>query len=150
MLGVEIVGWGWWLGVVLAQKYFGQGRNIIIGFYSYRRSRLCKLSEPWVGVEAVSIARPVSTLQAENTNVSRVFKVGDVAWCPGSRINRTLFLFLTMTNVWPTGQWDIIQATLATHTSCFLMTIAITIKLGLVPFYFWFPEVLQGLSLTSG
>nr|AER58867.1 NADH dehydrogenase subunit 2 [Schizoeaca griseomurina] len=60
----------------------------------------------------------------------------------------TLLLFSSTTNALLTGQWDITQLT---HpTSCLLMTTAISIKLGLVPFHFWFPEVLQGSSLTTG
>nr|AXP34532.1 NADH dehydrogenase subunit 2 [Hylophylax naevius] len=59
-----------------------------------------------------------------------------------------LLLFSSMTNAWYTGQWDITQLT---HpTSCLLLTTAISMKLGLVPFHFWFPEVLQGTSLTTG
>nr|ABV22823.1 NADH dehydrogenase subunit 2 [Frederickena viridis] len=59
-----------------------------------------------------------------------------------------LLLFSSMTNAWYTGQWDITQLT---HpTSCLLLTMAISIKLGLVPFHFWFPEILQGTSLTTG
>nr|AHH32699.1 NADH dehydrogenase subunit 2 [Thamnophilus aethiops]AHH32705.1 NADH dehydrogenase subunit 2 [Thamnophilus aethiops]AHH32710.1 NADH dehydrogenase subunit 2 [Thamnophilus aethiops]AHH32711.1 NADH dehydrogenase subunit 2 [Thamnophilus aethiops]AHH32712.1 NADH dehydrogenase subunit 2 [Thamnophilus aethiops] len=59
-----------------------------------------------------------------------------------------LLLFSSMTNAWYTGQWDITQLT---HpTSCLLLTTAISIKLGLVPFHFWFPEILQGTSLTTG
>uniref|UniRef100_A0A6H1V8M4 NADH-ubiquinone oxidoreductase chain 2 n=1 Tax=Thamnophilus caerulescens TaxID=137540 RepID=A0A6H1V8M4_9PASS len=59
-----------------------------------------------------------------------------------------LLLFSSMTNAWYTGQWDITQLT---HpASCLLLTTAISIKLGLVPFHFWFPEVLQGTSLTTG
>nr|AAZ05471.1 NADH dehydrogenase subunit 2 [Artamus personatus]AAZ05487.1 NADH dehydrogenase subunit 2 [Artamus superciliosus]AAZ05481.1 NADH dehydrogenase subunit 2 [Artamus personatus]AAZ05483.1 NADH dehydrogenase subunit 2 [Artamus personatus]AAZ05488.1 NADH dehydrogenase subunit 2 [Artamus superciliosus] len=59
-----------------------------------------------------------------------------------------LVLFSSMTNAWHTGQWDITQLT---HpTSCLIMTAAISIKLGLVPFHFWFPEVLQGASLITG
>nr|YP_009227577.1 NADH dehydrogenase subunit 2 [Prosthemadera novaeseelandiae]AGI51059.1 NADH dehydrogenase subunit 2 [Prosthemadera novaeseelandiae] len=58
-----------------------------------------------------------------------------------------LLLFSSMTNAWYTGQWDIMQLT---HpTSCLILTAAIAIKLGLVPFHFWFPEVLQGTSLTT-
>nr|YP_009990910.1 NADH dehydrogenase subunit 2 [Stercorarius parasiticus]QNN84276.1 NADH dehydrogenase subunit 2 [Stercorarius parasiticus]WBU93286.1 NADH dehydrogenase subunit 2 [Stercorarius parasiticus] len=58
-----------------------------------------------------------------------------------------LVLFSSMTNAWHTGQWDITQLT---HpTSCLLLTTAIAMKLGLVPFHFWFPEVLQGSSLTT-
>nr|AUR33678.1 NADH dehydrogenase subunit 2 [Colluricincla harmonica] len=59
-----------------------------------------------------------------------------------------LVLFSSMTNAWHTGQWDITQLT---HpTSCLILTTAISIKLGLVPFHFWFPEVLQGSSLITG
>nr|AIY69350.1 NADH dehydrogenase subunit 2 [Mayrornis lessoni] len=59
-----------------------------------------------------------------------------------------LVLFSSMTNAWYTGQWDITQLT---HpTSCLILTAAISMKLGLVPFHFWFPEVLQGSSLTTG
>nr|AAN71704.1 NADH dehydrogenase subunit II [Eudyptes chrysocome] len=59
----------------------------------------------------------------------------------------TLMLFSSMTNAWLTGQWDITQLT---HpTSCLLLTTAIAMKLGLVPFHFWFPEVLQGSPMTT-
>nr|UYG54163.1 NADH dehydrogenase subunit 2 [Leptocoma sericea]UYG54165.1 NADH dehydrogenase subunit 2 [Leptocoma sericea]UYG54166.1 NADH dehydrogenase subunit 2 [Leptocoma sericea]UYG54168.1 NADH dehydrogenase subunit 2 [Leptocoma sericea]UYG54169.1 NADH dehydrogenase subunit 2 [Leptocoma sericea] len=59
-----------------------------------------------------------------------------------------LVLFSSMTNAWHTGQWDITQLT---HpTSCLLLTAAISMKLGLVPFHFWFPEVLQGSPLITG
>nr|AZZ70590.1 NADH dehydrogenase subunit 2 [Cymbilaimus lineatus] len=59
-----------------------------------------------------------------------------------------LLLFSSMTNAWHTGQWDITQLT---HpTSSLLLTAAISIKLGLAPFHFWFPEILQGTSLTTG
>nr|ADC92486.1 NADH dehydrogenase subunit 2 [Colluricincla megarhyncha] len=59
-----------------------------------------------------------------------------------------LVLFSSMTNAWYTGQWDITQLT---HPmSCLILTAAISMKLGLVPFHFWFPEVLQGSSLITG
>uniref|UniRef100_UPI00315DF46D NADH dehydrogenase subunit 2 n=1 Tax=Arenaria melanocephala TaxID=279931 RepID=UPI00315DF46D len=58
-----------------------------------------------------------------------------------------LVLFSSTINAWYTGQWDITQLT---HpTSCLLLTAAIAMKLGLVPFHFWFPEVLQGSTLTT-
>nr|ADL09085.1 NADH dehydrogenase subunit 2 [Turtur tympanistria] len=58
-----------------------------------------------------------------------------------------LLLFASMSNAWATGQWDITQLT---HpTSCLLLTIAIAMKLGLVPFHFWFPEVLQGSPMLT-
>nr|ABD58720.1 NADH dehydrogenase subunit 2 [Rynchops niger]QOD97702.1 NADH dehydrogenase subunit 2 [Rynchops niger] len=59
----------------------------------------------------------------------------------------TLILFSSTTNAYYTGQWDLTQLT---HpTSCLLLTTAIGMKLGLVPFHFWFPEVLQGSPLTT-
>nr|AAF03296.1 NADH dehydrogenase subunit 2 [Icterus mesomelas taczanowskii] len=59
-----------------------------------------------------------------------------------------LVLFSSMTNAWHTGQWDITQLT---HpTSCLILTSAIAMKLGLAPFHFWFPEVLQGSPLITG
>nr|ANQ37329.1 NADH dehydrogenase subunit 2 [Sylvia atricapilla]ANQ37334.1 NADH dehydrogenase subunit 2 [Sylvia atricapilla]ANQ37337.1 NADH dehydrogenase subunit 2 [Sylvia atricapilla]ANQ37338.1 NADH dehydrogenase subunit 2 [Sylvia atricapilla] len=60
----------------------------------------------------------------------------------------TLILFSSMTNAWHTGQWDITQ--LSHPVSCLILTSAIAMKLGLVPFHFWFPEVLQGSPLTTG
>nr|ADW94693.1 NADH dehydrogenase subunit 2 [Zentrygon costaricensis] len=58
-----------------------------------------------------------------------------------------LLLFSSVSNAWATGQWDITQLT---HpTSCLLLTIAIAMKLGLAPFHFWFPEVLQGSPMTT-
>nr|YP_009538221.1 NADH dehydrogenase subunit 2 [Prodotiscus insignis]AYN73722.1 NADH dehydrogenase subunit 2 [Prodotiscus insignis] len=59
----------------------------------------------------------------------------------------TMILFAGMTNAWVTGQWDITQLT--NPTSCVLITMAIAMKLGLTPFHFWFPEVLQGSPLIT-
>uniref|UniRef100_G8IH06 NADH-ubiquinone oxidoreductase chain 2 n=1 Tax=Bucanetes githagineus TaxID=589648 RepID=G8IH06_9FRIN len=59
-----------------------------------------------------------------------------------------LVLFSSMTNAWHTGQWDITQ--LSHPTSSLILTSAIAMKLGLVPFHFWFPEVLQGSPLSTG
>nr|ALF62635.1 NADH dehydrogenase subunit 2 [Tropicoperdix charltonii] len=58
-----------------------------------------------------------------------------------------LILFSSMTNAWSCGQWDITQ--LNHPTSCLVLTMAIAIKLGLAPFHFWFPEVLQGSSMIT-
>nr|AFP82754.1 NADH dehydrogenase subunit 2 [Capito quinticolor] len=58
-----------------------------------------------------------------------------------------VILLSSTINALTTGQWDI--TTMTNHTSCLLLTTAIAMKLGLVPFHFWFPEVLQGSSLTT-
>nr|YP_009684258.1 NADH dehydrogenase subunit 2 [Pionites leucogaster]QDP17071.1 NADH dehydrogenase subunit 2 [Pionites leucogaster] len=59
----------------------------------------------------------------------------------------TLLLFSGTANAWHTGQWDITQ--LSYPPASLLLTTAIAIKLGLAPFHFWFPEVLQGSSLVT-
>nr|WKS75510.1 NADH dehydrogenase subunit 2 [Rufirallus viridis viridis] len=59
----------------------------------------------------------------------------------------TLLLFSSTINAWHTGQWDITQLT--QPTASLLLTAAISMKLGLVPFHFWFPEVLQGSTPTT-
>nr|AFP82744.1 NADH dehydrogenase subunit 2 [Eubucco tucinkae] len=58
-----------------------------------------------------------------------------------------IILLSSTINAWATGQWDITMLT--NNTSCLLLTAALAMKLGLVPFHFWFPEVLQGSSLTT-
>nr|BAL68104.1 NADH dehydrogenase subunit 2 [Taenioides sp. Snyderi TK-2011] len=57
-------------------------------------------------------------------------------------------LFASITNAWLTGQWDI---TLMTHpVPTAMITLALALKLGLAPLHTWLPEVLQGLTLTTG
>nr|AHY87079.1 NADH dehydrogenase subunit 2 [Glaucidium brodiei] len=58
-----------------------------------------------------------------------------------------LLLFSAMTNAWTSGEWDITQMT--NPPSCLILTTAIAMKLGLAPVHFWYPEVLQGTSLTT-
>nr|YP_009164679.1 NADH dehydrogenase subunit 2 [Myiopsitta monachus]ACA80257.1 NADH dehydrogenase subunt 2 [Myiopsitta monachus]AJG35650.1 NADH dehydrogenase subunit 2 [Myiopsitta monachus] len=58
-----------------------------------------------------------------------------------------LVLLSSTINAQFTGQWNITQLT---HPlACLLLTTAIAMKLGLTPFHFWFPEVLQGSTLTT-
>nr|ABA01067.1 NADH dehydrogenase subunit 2 [Chloroceryle inda] len=58
-----------------------------------------------------------------------------------------VILFSSTINAWHTGQWDISQLT---HpVSSLLLTTAVAMKLGLVPFHFWFPEVLQGSPMVT-
>nr|AAP85497.1 NADH dehydrogenase subunit 2 [Anolis semilineatus] len=58
-----------------------------------------------------------------------------------------LILFSSTINAWQTGTWDITQ--LSTAPSNTLLTMALAMKLGLVPLHFWLPEVLQGSTLMT-
>nr|ADT82687.1 NADH dehydrogenase subunit 2 [Pseudochirops cupreus] len=57
-------------------------------------------------------------------------------------------MFAIIHNAWATNQWDLLQMTNPLAST--LMTLALAIKLGLAPFHFWVPEVIQGIPLLSG
>nr|ABV24368.1 NADH dehydrogenase subunit 2 [Anolis cybotes]ABV24370.1 NADH dehydrogenase subunit 2 [Anolis cybotes] len=59
----------------------------------------------------------------------------------------SLILFSSLINAWQTGTWDITQ--LSTPQSCILLTMALSMKLGLAPLHFWLPEVIQGSTMFS-
>nr|YP_010155856.1 NADH dehydrogenase subunit 2 [Ateuchosaurus chinensis]QQY85237.1 NADH dehydrogenase subunit 2 [Ateuchosaurus chinensis] len=58
-----------------------------------------------------------------------------------------MVLFASTTNAWYTGNWDITQLT--NSYACTMLTMALSMKLGLAPMHFWLPEVLQGTPLKT-
>nr|AFZ93722.1 NADH dehydrogenase subunit 2 [Lamprolepis smaragdina] len=58
-----------------------------------------------------------------------------------------VLLFASTTNAWTTGTWDITQLT--NGPACIMLTMALSMKLGLAPLHFWLPEVLQGIPLNT-
>nr|YP_009364259.1 NADH dehydrogenase subunit 2 [Diodon hystrix]ARF02902.1 NADH dehydrogenase subunit 2 [Diodon hystrix] len=59
-----------------------------------------------------------------------------------------MLLFASITNAWLTGQWEIQQ--MSHPIPITMTTLALALKIGLAPMHLWLPEVLQGLSLTTG
>nr|WAR51299.1 NADH dehydrogenase subunit 2 [Crocidura suaveolens mimula] len=59
-----------------------------------------------------------------------------------------ILMLAIIINLMHSGQWTITN--MENHTASTLVTIALTMKLGLAPFHFWVPEVTQGVSLSSG
>nr|AAP72072.1 NADH dehydrogenase subunit II [Craugastor fitzingeri] len=59
-----------------------------------------------------------------------------------------LFIFACTLNAWLTGEWITTLTLPGTPTN--LLTIALMVKLGIAPFHFWMPDVLQGLTLPTG
>nr|ALM02672.1 NADH dehydrogenase subunit 2 [Megophrys sp. FH-2015] len=59
-----------------------------------------------------------------------------------------LILFASIYNAWVSGEWATIASMNFISTS--LLSIALTMNLGLAPFHFWMPDVLQGLTLNTG
>nr|ART33141.1 NADH dehydrogenase subunit 2 [Stephanorhinus cf. kirchbergensis PH-2017] len=59
-----------------------------------------------------------------------------------------LLMMAIIINLMHSGQWTTTK--IFNPTASIIMTLALTMKLGLSPFHFWVPEVTQGISLTSG
>nr|YP_009442808.1 NADH dehydrogenase subunit 2 [Tadarida teniotis]ATP01286.1 NADH dehydrogenase subunit 2 [Tadarida teniotis] len=61
----------------------------------------------------------------------------------------SMLLMLAVTiNLMYSGQWTVMK--MSNPTASIIMTLALTMKLGLAPFHFWVPEVTQGIPLSSG
>nr|YP_009155357.1 NADH dehydrogenase subunit 2 [Rhacophorus dennysi]AIU99179.1 NADH dehydrogenase subunit 2 [Rhacophorus dennysi]ALC75287.1 NADH dehydrogenase subunit 2 [Rhacophorus dennysi]ARO35610.1 NADH dehydrogenase subunit 2 [Rhacophorus dennysi]UAJ48168.1 NADH dehydrogenase subunit 2 [Rhacophorus sp.] len=58
-----------------------------------------------------------------------------------------LILFSALMNAWASGEWCI---TTMSYLPSITLSVAIMMKLGLAPLHFWMPEVLQGISLSTG
>nr|AAX97590.1 NADH dehydrogenase subunit 2 [Batrachuperus yenyuanensis] len=58
-----------------------------------------------------------------------------------------LILFSSTINAWFTGEWSIMN--IQTQLSSIMLTIALSMKLGIAPFHLWMPDVFQGLSLLT-
>nr|AAP72107.1 NADH dehydrogenase subunit II [Craugastor underwoodi] len=59
-----------------------------------------------------------------------------------------IILFSCTMNAWTTGEWTITPYAETMPTN--LLTIALAMKLGIAPFHFWLPDVMQGLTLSTG
>nr|QLD22464.1 NADH dehydrogenase subunit 2 [Microsciurus flaviventer] len=59
-----------------------------------------------------------------------------------------IFMMATTINFYTTGEWSISNT--INHLSSFMLTMALSMKMGLAPFHLWVPEVTQGVPLMSG
>nr|ALT66280.1 NADH dehydrogenase subunit 2 [Rhinolophus ferrumequinum tragatus] len=59
-----------------------------------------------------------------------------------------LLMLAIIINLFHSGQWTVTN--ILSPTASVIMTLALTMKLGLSPFHFWVPEVTQGIPLSSG
>nr|ALV89016.1 NADH dehydrogenase subunit 2 [Heteronotia binoei] len=59
----------------------------------------------------------------------------------------TLILLASTMNAWQTGSWDITQSFSPLATT--IATIAIMMKLAIAPAHLWYPEILQGSTMTT-
>nr|AAP72115.1 NADH dehydrogenase subunit II [Craugastor bransfordii] len=59
-----------------------------------------------------------------------------------------IMLFSCAMNAWTTGEWTITPYTKTMPIN--LLTIALAMKLGIAPFHFWLPDIMQGITLPTG
>nr|AEI91845.1 NADH dehydrogenase subunit 2 [Heteronotia binoei]ALV88684.1 NADH dehydrogenase subunit 2 [Heteronotia binoei] len=59
----------------------------------------------------------------------------------------TLILLASTMNAWQTGSWDITQSLSPMATT--ITTTAIMMKLAIAPAHLWYPEILQGTTMTT-
>nr|AAL90576.1 NADH dehydrogenase subunit 2 [Furcifer belalandaensis] len=59
----------------------------------------------------------------------------------------TMILFSSTINAIQTGQWNILQ--INDKYACMMLLLALTMKIGAAPMYFWLPEVMQGTTMTT-
>nr|AAY19062.1 NADH dehydrogenase subunit II [Heteronotia binoei]ALV88422.1 NADH dehydrogenase subunit 2 [Heteronotia binoei] len=59
----------------------------------------------------------------------------------------TLILLASTMNAWQTGSWDIMQTLSPLATT--IITMAIMMKLAIAPAHLWYPEILQGSTMTT-
>nr|BAL68121.1 NADH dehydrogenase subunit 2 [Odontamblyopus rubicundus] len=98
----------------------------------------------WMGLEINTLA--IIPLMTQNHH-PRAIEATTKYFLTQATAAATL-LFASITNAWLTGQWDITQMTHPVPTT--IITIALAMKIGLAPLHTWLPEVLQGLTLTTG
>nr|YP_192902.1 NADH dehydrogenase subunit 2 [Alytes obstetricans pertinax]AAS83356.1 NADH dehydrogenase subunit 2 [Alytes obstetricans pertinax] len=98
----------------------------------------------WVGLEINTLAIiPLMTKQYHPRAVEASIK-----YFLTQAAASALLLFAATNNAWVTGTWDILNLTSPLSTTS--VTIALLMKLGVAPFHFWLPEVLQGITLQTG
>nr|AEW46293.1 NADH dehydrogenase subunit 2 [Gehyra xenopus] len=97
---------------------------------------------PWLGLELNTLSILPITMKHHHPRASeattKYFLIQALA--------AAMILFASTLYAWQTGQWNITNQTTQAAT---ITTMAIMMKLGAAPVHLWYPEVLQGTSLTT-
>nr|QJX68128.1 NADH dehydrogenase subunit 2 [Minous monodactylus]QVD43006.1 NADH dehydrogenase subunit 2 [Minous monodactylus] len=123
---------------ILSALLFGLGLGTLITFSSSHWLLA------WMGLEINTLA--ILPLMAQHHHPRAV--EATTKYFLTQATAASMLLFATTTNAWLTGEWDLQHLTHPLSVS--LVTLALALKLGLAPVHAWLPEVLQGLSLTTG
>nr|YP_009632415.1 NADH dehydrogenase subunit 2 [Marmota flaviventris]QBR55159.1 NADH dehydrogenase subunit 2 [Marmota flaviventris] len=98
----------------------------------------------WMGLEMSMLAITPILIHKGNPRSTE-------AACKYFLIQATASMILmmgTMINFMDSGQWTLFNS--YNQISSFMLTIALSMKMGLAPFHLWVPEVTQGIPLKSG
>nr|AAP72111.1 NADH dehydrogenase subunit II [Craugastor lauraster] len=98
----------------------------------------------WLGLEINTLA--IIPLMI-TTNHPRAIEATTKYFLVQSMASALLIFSCTM-NAWMTGEWTISPH--AETTPINLLTIALMMKIGIAPFHFWLPDVMQGIPLHAG
>nr|AAL90549.1 NADH dehydrogenase subunit 2 [Trioceros montium] len=96
----------------------------------------------WAGLELNMLAILVIIMKPKHPRAAEAA----IKYFLTQTIASAMMLFSSTINATQTGQWNISQMT--DKYACMLLLLALTMKMGAAPIYFWLPEVMQG-STTS-
>nr|BCI56847.1 NADH dehydrogenase subunit 2 [Zhangixalus arboreus] len=97
----------------------------------------------WIGLEINTLAIiPLMTKKPHPRSIEAATK-----YFLTQATASALVLFSALINAWFTGEWYI---TTVSGLPSITLSLALMMKLGLAPLHFWMPEVLQGISLSTG
>nr|QKJ80220.1 NADH dehydrogenase subunit 2 [Florometra sp. BMK-2020] len=98
----------------------------------------------WIGLETNTLSiLPLIINNNNNRNIEATIKYFLI-----NALAAAILLNAALINVWNNGSW-IINSPI-NNNSIILFSIALLFKLSIAPFHFWFPEVINGVSLSNG
>nr|YP_010605975.1 NADH dehydrogenase subunit 2 [Zygometra comata]WAN81294.1 NADH dehydrogenase subunit 2 [Zygometra comata] len=98
----------------------------------------------WIGLETNTISiLPILLNNNNRRNIEASIKYFLI-----QALAAAIILNAALINIWNNGSWLIYSQ--INNISNINLTIALFFKLGISPFHFWFPEVINGISLVNG
>nr|CAM28411.1 NADH dehydrogenase subunit 2 [Kinyongia multituberculata] len=97
----------------------------------------------WAGLELNMLSMLVFIVKPKHPRAAEA----TIKYFLTQTIASTLMLFSSTVNAIQTGQWNISQMT--DKYACTTLLLALTMKIGAAPIYFWLPEVMQGTSTMT-
>nr|AAL90570.1 NADH dehydrogenase subunit 2 [Trioceros wiedersheimi] len=97
----------------------------------------------WAGLELNMLAILATIMKPKHPRAAEAA----IKYFLTQAIASTMILFSGTINATQTGQWNISQMT--DKYACTLLLLALTMKMGTAPIYFWLPEVMQGSTTLT-